>query len=245
MPRSSHGDRRTDACARPAGRPPGHARRRAGRARAAQGRVEADPARGLPAVVRERRRPGPAQVREPATRRVVQDPRRLHPDVPAQRRGTSPRRRCRQRRQPRPGRRAGRRPARHQVDGLHARGRPDPQGVRDAGLRRGCQAARSHRRRRPALGVIVRPADRRRAHPSVRPRGHRRRPGHGRPGDPRAGARRPHDRGLYRRRRAGRRHRIGRPRPAPGGAGGRRAGGGRGRIPALSAGRVARCCSNG
>ena len=76
------------------------------------GRRPAHAAVALAGPGRPRRRPGLAQVREPAAHRLVQDPRRLHAHLPAHRRRAGPRRRRRQRRQPRAGRRAGRPAAR-------------------------------------------------------------------------------------------------------------------------------------
>ncbi len=55
---------------------------------------------------------------------------------PALRGGARPRRGRGVRRQPRAGRRARRPAARHQGHGVHARGRADPQGERDPGVRR-------------------------------------------------------------------------------------------------------------
>ena len=75
----------------------------------------------------------------------------------------------------------------------------------------------------------VRRADRRGVHPPLRPPRHRRRAGHGRPGDPRAVPGRAHRRRLHRRRRPARRHRRRGEGPASRRPGRRRAGrGGRG-----------------
>ena len=105
-------------------------------------------------------------------------------------RGAGPRRRRGERRQPRAGRRAGREAARLQGDGVHAGGAPLPKVAATRALRRGraCSTGRpsttasSPRRRRRA--------DRRGAHPPLRPPRHRRRAGHHRTGDPRAVPRR-------------------------------------------------------
>ncbi len=68
-----------------------------------------------------RGRAGPAQVREPPAHRLVQDPRRLRPPVPAQRGGAGARRGGGVGGQPRAGGRAGGADARHPGDGVHAR----------------------------------------------------------------------------------------------------------------------------
>ena len=63
--------------------PAGHHRGHQGRPRAARGRHPGHPGAGLAAAVGAGRRPGLAQVREPPAGRLVQDPRRLHPDLAA------------------------------------------------------------------------------------------------------------------------------------------------------------------
>ena len=148
-------------------------------------------------------------MREPPARRVVQDPRRLHADEPALRRGEGPRRGRRQRRQPRPGRRARRAAAGHPRDGLHAAGRAAAQARGHPRVRRARRADRPQHRRLPGAGARVRRRDRRRPDPPVRPPRHRRGAGDVRPGDPRAVPRRQHDPGQRGRRRAdgGHRHR--------------------------------------
>ncbi len=91
---------------------------------------------GEPGGVRDRRWPRRAQVREPPARGVVQDPRRLHPDLTAQRRGEGSRRGRRERRQPRAGCRSGRPAARAALDGVHAGRRRAAQDRRDQAVRR-------------------------------------------------------------------------------------------------------------
>ena len=145
---------------------------------------------GLALAVRPGRRAGRPQVREPPAHRLLQDPRRLRPDLPALRGGAGPRRRGGVGRQPRPGRRAGRPAARHQGHRLHARGGADPQGEGHPGVRRRRGLPRPLPRGRAGRGPGVRRGDRRGADPPLRPRRHRGRAGHRRPGDPRAGARR-------------------------------------------------------
>ena len=101
------------------------------------------------------------------------------------------------------------------LDGLHARGRADPQGQRHPGLRRRGdlpRAATSTRRSSPAKQFAER--DRGGLHPPLRPRRHRRRAGHLRAGDPRAGARGADGPGPHRRRRAARRESRSRSRPS-------------------------------
>ncbi len=102
---------------------------------------------GEPGGVRGRGRPRRAQVREPSARRVVQDPRRVHPDLTAQRRGEGSRRGRRERRQPRAGCRVGRPAARAALDGVHAGGCRAAQDRRDQAVRRPGAARRHHRGR--------------------------------------------------------------------------------------------------
>ena len=94
------GGRHGDGLGRPGGA--GDSARRLARDAAALGAV----------ARRQGRRPGRPQVREPAARRVVQDPRRLRAPRAAHRRGAGARRRRGERRQPRAGRRARRLDAR-------------------------------------------------------------------------------------------------------------------------------------
>ena len=128
-----------------------------------EGVVRHDPAGVLAGAVGAGRRPVLAQVREPAAHRVVQDPRRLHPDRPALRRGAGARRGRGQRRQPRPGRRARRPAARHparRCSCRRARRSPRSQATRAYGAEvrfarahrstRRCVAATRVRRARPA-----------------------------------------------------------------------------------------------
>ena len=132
--------------------------------------------------------------------------------------------------------------ARHQVHRLHARGRADPQGEGDprrtAPTWSSTAATSRTRWSRPAPFAD---GDRRGADPPLRPRRHRRRPGHARARDPRAGARRTHRAGADRRRRAARRHRDRDQGAAPRRTRGRRAGRGRRGLPRLARGRAARC----
>ena len=72
-------------------RAPGQRRRRRGGGRAARRRRPAHPAVALARARRPGRRPGVAQVREPAAHRLVQDPRGLHAHRPADRRRARPR----------------------------------------------------------------------------------------------------------------------------------------------------------
>ena len=124
--------------------------------------------------------PGLAQVREPAACRVVQGARRLRADLPADRGGAGPRRGGGQRRQPRPGRRARGRAARH---------RRRPCSCRSARRCRRSRPPRATARRVELAGTTVdealvaaqrvRRAHRRGADPPVRPPGRDRRAGHG------------------------------------------------------------------
>ena len=132
------------------------------------------------------------EVREPAAHRLVQVARGLRPDLPAHRRGEGPGGGGGVGRQPRPGRGAGRPDARHHVHGLHARGRPDPQGARHQGLRRPGRLRGSLPRGVAGRRATLRRGDRGGAHPPLRPPRRDARSGHGGPGDPRAGARRRH-----------------------------------------------------
>ena len=147
------------------------------------------------------------------------------------------RRRRGQRRQPRAGRGARRLAARHHGHGVHARGRADPQGRGDPRLRRRRALPRALGRRGAGRGPGVRRRDRRGPHPPVRPPRHRRRAGHGRPGDPRAGARRATVVVVHRRWRSARRHRGGGQGAAARRARRRRAGRGRRGLPGVAGGR--------
>ena len=174
-----------------------------GRGRAARRRRPAHPAVALAGPGRQGRRPGVAQVREPAADGVVQDPGGVHPHRPADRRRAGPRGRGRQRGQPRPGGRPGRPPPRHLGHRLHARDRAAAEGGGHPRLRGGGPAAGPVADRAARGGRRVRRADRLGVHPPVRaPRRHRR-PGHGRPRDPRAVPRRRDRRRLRRGRRPG------------------------------------------
>ena len=188
------------------------------------------------------RRPGRAQVREPAARRLVQDPRRLHPDVAADRRRAGPGRGRRQRGQPRPGRGARRPAARHPGPGLHAgrtrrcrRCRPPARYGAEVefvdGGRRRVPRATPVRWAEATGAVLIHPFD----HADIVA-------GQGTVGleileqcpDVAHRAR------LHRRRRPARRHRDRGAGPAAGRRGDRGAGRGRGRLPALAGGRASR-----
>ena len=130
---------------------------------------------------------------------------RLRPHLAAVRRGAGQGRRRGLRRQPRPGCRARRLDARHQLHRLHARGGADPQGEGDPRLRRRRRLPRPLPRGLARARPGVRGRDRRGADPPLRPRRHRRRAGHARARGPRAGAGRTHRAGADRRRRAARR----------------------------------------
>ena len=91
---------------------------------------------GVALALRARRRTGVAEVREPPAHRLLQVAGRLRPHLAPVRRGAGQGRRRGVRRQPRPGCRARRLDARHQLHRLHARGGADPQGEGDPRLRR-------------------------------------------------------------------------------------------------------------
>ena len=177
------------------------------------------------------------QVREPPAHRVVQGPRRLHPDVAPLRGGAGARRGRRVGRQPCAGCRPGRAVPRHQGDGVHARGRADPQGEGHPGVRRGRRLPRPLPRGRAGRGPGVPGADRRRADPPLRQHRDRRRPGDRRAGDRRAGARRRDGRRAVRRRRAAGRDRDRGQGEAAGRHRDRRPGRGRRGVPRLAEGR--------
>ena len=151
---------------------------------------------------------GLSQGREPPAHRLVQDPRGVRPHLAAQRGGAFARRRRGERRQPRAGCRAGGVAARDQGDDLHAGRRGAAQGRGDRGLWRRHPVPRLRRDRGARRRAGVRRAYGRRADPPVRPRGHHRRAGDGRPRDPRAVPRRQDDPGAAGRRGSGRRHRA-------------------------------------
>ena len=172
---------------RPAAAPPvGPADVRAARELLA-GVVAPTPMAKLAGAERAVRRSGAAEVREPATHRVVQDPRCVHADRPARRAAAGPRASS----PPAPAttRRAWRSPRRCSASGPRCSCR----------CRRRCPRSRATRgygatvhlvgdddRREPRGGVRVRRAHRRGARAPVRPRRRDRRPGHRRAGDPRA-----------------------------------------------------------
>ena len=138
-------------------RPPRGPRRRAGRPRAPRRCRRADADRGLARPHRAVRRPGVAEVREPAAHGLVQDPRRVHPDRPARRRRSA--RGGWSRRARATTRRASRSPPR--CSGITATVfMPDRRGAaegrRDPGLRRRGAPRRPHRRREPRRGAPVR-----------------------------------------------------------------------------------------
>ncbi len=83
--------------------PPRGRRRRSRRLRRPPRRAAAYPAAALPGAVRAARRTGVPQVREPAADRVVQGPRRVLADLPAERGRAGQRGGRGQRGQPRPG----------------------------------------------------------------------------------------------------------------------------------------------
>ena len=147
---------------------------------------------GLPLrdALAARRPRGVAQGGEPAAHRLVQDPRRVQPDLDADAGAARGGRRRRERRQPRPGGRLGgargRRPRAH----LHAAGRADGEGRRDAQLRRRDRAGRAGVRGGARGGARVRRGDRRDVRPRVRGRGDHRGPGDDRARARRAAARR-------------------------------------------------------
>src|SRR3954451_17977301 len=158
--------------------------RRGGGGRSARRRRPAYPAGAFPGAGRAGGRPRLAQVREPAAHRFVQDPRRLHPDRPADRGRAVAGGRGRQRRQPRAGRRPRRSPARHPGHRLHARDGATAEGRGHPRLRGGDPAARPDARRAAGGGRRARRADRFGVHPPLRsPRRHRR-AGHRRPRGP-------------------------------------------------------------
>ena len=147
----------------------GDAGRRRGGARADPRRRDRDPDGAVALALRAGRRPGLAQVREPPAHRLVQDPRRLRPDLPAQPRGARARRRRGLGRQPRPGRRAGRAAARHPARRCSCpRGRRSPRSGRPAGTaptwssRAACSRSRWSAARRFAEetgAVLIHPFD--------------------------------------------------------------------------------------
>ena len=174
-----------------------------------RGRRPADPAGVQPGAVRAGRRPGLPQVREPAARRVVQDPRRLHADRPAV--ATRRRRAASSRPAPATTPRASRSrrscsASRSTVFMPRARRSPRSMATRAYGAE--VRAARPHGRRvRWCAAREFADRDRRGADPPVRPPRHRRRAGHGRAGDPRAVPDVATVLVVHRRRRAARRHR--------------------------------------
>ena len=224
-------------CARTASRTP-HEHRVARRHRGSR-----DPARrhrdphahgGRPLALGPLRRGGAAQVREPPAHGLVQDARRLHPDLPAHRRGARPRRGRGVRGQPRAGRGAVGPAARGQGDHLHAGGGADPQDQRHSRVRRGRGLPRPVPPRRDGRGARVRGRDRGGPDPPLRPRRHRQGPGHLRARDPRADAVGPHRPRADRRGRAAGRGRDRAQGEAPRPAGRGRAGGRRRGVPALA-----------
>ena len=182
--------------------PAGELRRRGGRPRTARRRDRADADAVLAGAVGARRRPGLPQVREPAAGRLVQDPRRVRADRPAERGGAGPRRGRGERGQPRPGGGARLALLGAQATVYMPEGAPLPKVAATRAYGAEVVFAGHDRRRGAGRGQEYAERDRRGVHPPVRPSGHRGRAGHGRPGDPRPAARGGHDRAGDRRRRA-------------------------------------------
>ncbi len=118
-------------------------------------------------ALRARRRAGEPQVREPPAHRFLQGSRGLRPDRAALAGGERPRSGGSVSRQPRPRRGSRRDHAGDRVHGVHARGRPHPQGEGDPGLRRGGGLPRPLPRGLPRGGAA--PSPRRPARSSSTP----------------------------------------------------------------------------